>query len=79
VSDATWTFTATCPSGHADAQQSFDSNFLDGSLRFGAPIRFYCARCHQHWNATPQQREVLGGTLSSLRGDKSALKKRMSI
>jgi hypothetical protein len=77
MSDA-WTFTATCPAGHADAQQSFDRDFLEGSLRFGAPLRFYCARCHQHWNATASQREVLSGAISSAKTDRVLkFKKRM--
>jgi hypothetical protein len=79
VSEPAWTFTATCPKGHADAQQTFDHGFLEGSLRFGAPIRFYCAQCQQHWNATPLQREVLGGALTSARGGNALLKKRMPI
>ena len=75
-----WTFTAACPNGHTDAPQTFERDFLEGSLRFGAPIRFYCSECRHYWNATPEQREVLAGAISTAKGGKgTALKRRMPL
>ena len=72
MGDAPWRFTATCPNGHADAPQAFEREILEGYLRFGAPIPFYCPTCDKHWDATPLQRDALAGAINSFKGGKGS-------
>ena len=76
MGDAPWTFTATCPNGHPEARQSFERDFLEACLRFGAPIPFYCPDCDQQWNATPAQRDALAAAIDTLKGGKGIRPKR---
>jgi hypothetical protein len=60
-----WSFSVACPEGHLTPQSAFDRTTLANRVRSRASIPLYCRICRRHWDATAQQRKILGLALEN--------------
>ena len=58
-----WSFSATCPAGHLEAQEHYDGATLSRLLKSGEPIHLRCARCASSWIASDEQRSRIDWAL----------------
>ena len=60
-----WTFSVMCPEGHLAPQSLFDRSTLASRVRQHASIPLQCQICRRQWDATAQQRRMLGLALAN--------------
>ena len=60
-----WTFSVMCPQGHLASQSVFDRSTLERRVRQHGSIPLQCQICRRQWDATAQQRRILGLALAN--------------
>jgi hypothetical protein len=60
-----WQFSVMCPENHLAQQVAFDRSTLSARVRSRGAIPLFCVTCGRHWDATRQQRALLGLALGS--------------